>query len=221
MNTPPQTLTDLSKTFSEASHALRTPLSVLMLELGMIEDKRARKLEDDVAAMGEAVRKSFLLLKLYAGDVGTRTQIDLTDLVRQIALDHQAAAQSKNIDLVFGQVSVCDASVYVDAVQESINCLIENAIAHSPAGSRVEVGVGPGKTVTVEDSGPGFADDTNICRLEAFAKPAPDGIGVGVGLPIAAATARLHGGALKLSRSDMGGARVTLEFEPEPQGPTK
>ena len=180
---------------------------------GSFLQSSASKVEDDVAAFGEAIRKSFFLLKLYAGDAGAWSEFDLADLTRQIVLDQQEATHSKNIEVVISEISAKPVWGYVDAVRESIQCLIENGISHSKAGLRVEVTVGPSASVIVEDDGLGISDDVSAAHFQAFTVPAPDGIGAGIGLPIAAATARLHNGSLEISRSVMGGARVALNLE--------
>ncbi len=61
------TLVELQRIFiARAAHELRTPLAIMLLELGKIGDDRARRLEADVASMSEAVSRLLTLARLKA-----------------------------------------------------------------------------------------------------------------------------------------------------------
>ncbi len=202
----------LAECYSRASHAIRTPLSIVMLELGFIEGERARRLEEDVAAIGEVVRKSFFLLKLYTNEPGDRAEFDLAELVSRVSEELRPACLAKDIDLVNNSVKTVMMTGYADAVQESARCLIQNAIAFTPESSQVIVSCNREAALFVEDSGFGFSDDLKGSEFMPFANPALDSIGVGSGLPIVQATAQLHGGAMRIERSELGGAKVILDL---------
>lgn len=87
--------------------------------------------------------------------------------------------------------------------------VVQNAIQHSPAGSRVVVAaevVGDGVALVVDDEGPGFADDG-----DPFV---PFGSGrrgtLGLGLPTARRVLEDHGGQIEVGARPGGGARVRL-----------
>ena len=95
--------------------------------------------------------------------------------------------------------------------------LIENALAHTPHGTRIEVAVHNlglnGIEVFVDDNGPGVpADQRNkifqrFYRLEASRTTA----GTGLGLALVAAIAKLHGASVEASDNGPG-LRVRLLF---------
>src|SRR6185312_11966485 len=70
-----------------------------------------------------------------------------------------------------------------------------------------------GRTIVVSDSGPGFAPDMLAHATERFATgDTARGHGIGLGLSIAAAQARVLGGALRVANRPEGGAEVTVEL---------
>ena len=108
-----------------------------------------------------------------------------------------------------------DARALVDrdrCVQIFIN-LLDNAIRHSPRGSRVRVRVDRQPRghaiVSVADSGPGFSREV----IEADGRPFAAGRdgNVGLGLAIARLLAVAHGGALTIGKGS-GGGMVSVTF---------
>ena len=204
---------ELNRLLSSASHALRTPLSVVMLELGFIPDERARKIEADIDALGGSIRRTFLLLKLHTNALDDRSEFELSSLVSELVdeLDDLRAAKAQ--DLI---VDVKRAPRIVgsrEAVRESIRGLIENALTYAPTSSRVRVSTQHPASLTIEDSGNGIEPEHIARASNPFGHQPTSGIAPGIGLALADATARYHGRQMRIDRSELGGARVTLDFE--------
>jgi len=53
---------------ARAAHELRTPLAIITLELGRIEDPRARQVEQDVRAMSATVDRLLTLARLESAE---------------------------------------------------------------------------------------------------------------------------------------------------------
>lgn len=100
------------------------------------------------------------------------------------------------------------------AVREAVRNLIENAVKHTPAGTSVLVRVGPNGSVTVEDSGKGFGKLNTTAIIEPFTKGNASSEGAGLGLAIVREAVDLHHGKMEIGRSELGGARVRVEFAP-------
>ena len=100
----------------------------------------------------------------------------------------------------------------------AVTQLIDNCIKHTPAGTKVRLGLditAQEVVITVDDSGPGMPDDTLPHLFEHFYRSdaARTRTGsVGLGLTIAAAIARAHGGEIAAARSPMGGLRIALRL---------
>ena len=92
--------------------------------------------------------------------------------------------------------------------------LLDNALVHAPAGSRVEIHAARrdgGVAIAVDDAGPGIPDADRERVFDRFARlPWAKAPGHGLGLSLARAIAELHGGTLRAARSPLGGARFEL-----------
>jgi hypothetical protein len=98
--------------------------------------------------------------------------------------------------------------------------LLDNALVHAPAGSRVEIHSARrdgGVAIVVDDAGPGIAEVDRQRIFDRFTRiDGESSTGHGLGLALAHAIAELHGGQLRVARSPLGGARFELWL---PDGP--
>ena len=109
-----------------------------------------------------------------------------------------------------------------DELHRMIVNLLENAVRHTPGGSRIELGLvrnGSEATLEVSDDGPGLPEGMEQQVFERFVRGAgpvdrhaSKGEGTGLGLSIVRAVADAHGGEVTAGPSEAGGARfrVTL-----------
>lgn len=98
-------------------------------------------------------------------------------------------------------------SMDVDALQQLLTNVLQNAVQATPSGEavRVEVGVEDGSLVyQVRDRGPGVPSGLEQRIFEPFVTTRTRG--VGLGLAVAQRIARLHGGAITVSTHSRGGA---------------
>jgi signal transduction histidine kinase len=202
-------LDEMKNTFLEAvSHDLRTPLtsilgSAVTLEHSGLDIPRedAMDLLHRIAANARKLERLLSDLldldRLQRGIVSPqRRRVDVTEIVRQAA---------RESDLLSGREVELDADevvVNVDPakVERIVENLMANAARHTPPGSpmwiRVQAQDG-GVLVTVDDAGPGVADELKQAVFEPFRRadlarsPSP---GVGIGLSLVARFAELHGG---------------------------
>ena len=71
--------------------------------------------------------------------------------------------------------------------------------------------------VEVDDTGHGIMPE-NVGKLfEPFFTTKPPGQGTGLGLAIVRRIMEIHGGSIRLSNRNQGGARATLQFNTEPK----
>jgi len=98
--------------------------------------------------------------------------------------------------------------------------LVRNAVqairgARGGKGGRVRVSAvaeGPGAVITIDDDGPGIPDDMLARVFEPYFTTKPDG--TGLGLAIVKKIVVEHGGAIDVTKSDLGGARFSLHLPP-------
>jgi signal transduction histidine kinase len=195
-----------------AAHELRTPLAIIMLELGRSSDPNIRRLEDDVRTMSVSVDRLLALARLQGTETLEVADLDV-GLVASEVVDRLQnwAAQSQHRLLL----RVCEPTEYsgdASAIREALRNLVENAVRHTPAGTEVQVTAGPAGLITVEDGGPGLASETSRELLQPFKKGRASGEGAGLGLAIVRQAVDLHRGNLEIGRSSLGGAKFTLTF---------
>jgi two-component system, OmpR family, sensor kinase len=212
---------------ADASHELRSPLTVLRTELELADQpgRSQAELADSVHhAAAEANRIARLaedLLFLARTDQGGPTVHPTRQPLQPVLADAVAAAAGRaaanqvrvDLDVEGGLAAPVDA----DRVRQAVDNLLDNALRVAPAGSTIQVHAGrrDGRVVVeVADVGPGFPAAFLPHAFERFrradtARTRSDG-GSGLGLAIVAAIARGHGGTAEAANRPGGGAAVRL-----------
>jgi signal transduction histidine kinase len=100
----------------------------------------------------------------------------------------------------------------------ALDQLIDNAIRHAPASTRIDVTASrtDGRiALAVEDDGPGVPDENLPHLVERFFRgdeARGRGAGPGLGLTAVAAIVDLHHGTIAADRGPMGGLRVRIDL---------
>jgi two-component system osmolarity sensor histidine kinase EnvZ len=197
------------------SHDLRTPLTRIKLALAMLpKDADHEAIAADIAEMEHMVNEYLS----FARGEGLEDAIpaDLAALLEEAMQDSLRARKGRERDLVLAGRDSVTVSVRRKALKRCLINLIDNALKH---GQKVEVrlrAMGRGAEISVDDDGPGIADDR---REEAFrpfhrldeGRNLQAG-GVGLGMAVARDIARAHGGDVVLERSALGGLRAVIRL---------
>ena len=107
--------------------------------------------------------------------------------------------------------------------REHLNRLIQNCLSnivrHTPADAPVNISlrtIGKRAELIIEDGGPGLPDSAYGTEIKAMNRFDPSRSrksgGSGLGLSIIAAIVQEHKGALKLSKSKLGGLSISIEI---------
>lgn len=221
---------------SNASHQLKTPLSIMRGELDVLRQKNRSPEEvqeflesasSEIDHLSKLVQELLLLARVEAG----KESIPFTDLqMDELVLDSvrrlQKFADKQKVQLRFNLEEEDSgseiASGRVRGDEHLLRCLIENlienAIKYSPEGKIVEIRVRShtqSVEVWVRDEGPGISDAQKEKVFERFnrGEMANKGIeGVGLGLAIANKIAELHGGKLSLDSEVGKGSLFRAQF---------
>ncbi len=212
----------------DASHELRTPISILRgeLELALARPDDVgevtaslRSALDETVRLGRLAEDLLALARVRSGELRLRLEsVDLRSEAERVArsLDGEGAS----IEVAGSGLAWADP----DRVDQVLVNLLVNARRH--ATSRVEVlvhVVGDTCQLIVADDGPGFPGSMLPVTFERFVRADPargrDTGGTGLGLAIVAALVRAQGGRIEADNdTTMGGAQVRITFPGAPSG---
>jgi signal transduction histidine kinase/CheY-like chemotaxis protein len=216
-----------SSFLANMSHELRTPLNGVVALSDLLakrqsceEDRNMAELVVASAKLLEQVLTDILdVSKIEAGQMTLSAEpFDLESLVGRIAQLHSAAAQSKGVALLW-TVSPAAAGRYVGdemRITQVLSNLLSNGVKFTAHGHvRLTADAGPeGLTLTVEDTGIGFAPDMADRLFKRFeqadASVTRQFGGTGLGLAICASLCELMGGSIRAHSVPGQGARFTV-----------
>ncbi|WP_369343114.1 sensor histidine kinase [Bifidobacterium fermentum] len=196
---PMQEAMRLQRNFvADASHELKTPLAVIGARTELLDHRSQRgkalepvieDLKDDVTRMDSVINDLLLAAQ-------SATKLEPTDLVSatQNAINSVALLAGKE-DVTIYQVVSASSTAPITVVggqigiERCIVAVLDNAIAHSPSGSTIEVTIGSDNTfasVTVRDHGSGISSDPErLFTRFSRADSGSDHQGYGLGLALA------------------------------------
>lgn len=210
---------------AKASHELRTPLFSLggFVELLQDEDLDPETREEFLKTMREQVDRltklATDLLDLSRLDAGAlelqAKDVDLGDVARSVIQEFgPVAGQHKTrIDLAIPVDQDIEAYCDAERVAQIVRILLDNAITHTPTGTRVTVSADTANgaaLLSVADNGPGITDRDLDQIFERF-HSADSSSGTGLGLAIAQELAEHMDGSLDVS-SASGRTTFTLQL---------
>lgn len=210
---------------ADAAHQLRTPLAGLQTQLDLASSEGAfNNNTERLQLIDEATTRLGHLLSQLLAYARAETKNGTKDKPEPVALDKLVensasifldGALEKNIDLGF-DISPASTAGFAWMLQEALSNLIDNAIRYTPAGGIITVSCGEdhGQAfLAVDDSGPGIPDEHLKHVFERFFRiPGSPGNGCGLGLAIVSEIAQLHNANIALSRSELGGLCVRIQF---------
>ncbi len=212
---------------ADVGHDLRTPITAMtgQLEVGLRSERTPEEYQrilesclEEARHMGSISDALVMLARLEAREL--RPECVDTDLATLASDAVARAREHAGATQILLDAPECGSSVSADPgmVQLVLNQLLDNAVAHTPAGTRVTVTVERNKThalVAVEDDGPGIpAEDLELLFERFYRQDASRtrSTGAGLGLTIATAIAEAHGGSIHAKQGQRGGLRVELHL---------
>ena len=207
-------VTEAQATFAGSiAHELRTPLSLLALELEGVPGEAAERARAEVQAMARSVDQLLRIARLEALRFGPDDRVDLRVVAAEVVGRLAPLAIEAGRDLAFVDDGGVTIAGNADAVFGALRNLVENALRISPTGGTVTVRVGPGPTVAVEDEGPGLPASGGASLFGRFVQGDRAGQGTaGLGLAIVAKAMEIHHGTVEATDRPEGGACFRLHF---------
>lgn len=219
---------DREKRFiSDASHELRTPISVIAAQSeyalspgASVEEKDAalKVIRERSERAGRMLNQMLLLSRMDSRRLPLhRERLSLSDLTEGTACELRDLAAARDMELS------CDIAPGIEfdgdelLLTRMLTNLIQNAIQYGNPGGHIGVTLtrrGDRAVLTVRDDGPGIPEADQPKIWERFYQVHKDGEseGSGLGLPIVRWIAEAHGGSIQLESAQGRGSTFTVEL---------
>lgn len=203
-------LADERELIADLSHRLRTPITALRLDTGLLNDPEEReRMDAHVGGLVAAVDTVIEAARSHRRRAPVRC--DAAQIVRDRAKFWSVLAASQDRPFTV-QISDSAALVATGATElgAGLDVIVDNIFKHTEAGTALSLSVAADRRsvkVTVADAGPGMPD-------AGLARRGRSGTGsTGIGMDVARRTAEHAGGSLELGTGlDGRGLSVTLNL---------
>ena len=226
--------TSQDRFIANASHQLRTPLTILKGELELmrkgpheIAEVQAglESVTGEINRLIQLVQDLLLLARIEGGrDTIEFKPVRLDEILMRVVARLQKLALLKRVQItthLHADSAGAELDVEVQGDDELLDSMlenfVENAIKYSPSDTAVDLSLRSAAAqieLSVADSGPGIPLELRPKMFERFTRVQPSNIvpGSGLGLAIAAEIARLHGVKIDLRDHVPRGTVVILAF---------
>lgn len=212
------------------SHDLRTPLTaiagnadVLLSDAAVLTEGQRAKLAADIRSdatwLTSTVENLLAITKLENGGMSLNATVELMDDIIEEALRHVDPAVSEHALVVEPSPDVALVSVDARLMVQVVVNLVNNAVAHTPAGSRIAIRTwveGARVRCSVADDGPGIPEADRARIFESFYTVnhglADGRRSVGLGLSLCSSIMAAHGGAIGVSAVEPHGCCFELDL---------
>lgn len=198
----------------EFAHELRTPLASIALQAsnaaalpdGAERSRALEQLRTDALRAGEVLAHLLTLARASRTDLDEAAQpVDLAALARQLVTDFAPVADESGHALALAADVPLTVVGHAVLLEIALRNLIENALAHTPAGTVVEVRVdADARVLEVRDEPPAEpAQEKRATKL---------GLGLGLGQRVVEKIAAVHGAGFRQVDAEGGGRSYRIEF---------
>jgi signal transduction histidine kinase len=204
---------------ADASHELKTPLTVLRASIEAVLDSPTLG-DNDRSAVGGLLEQTRRLTNITAGllllaraDAGRLkldfTEHDLAPLTEACAEDARIVAEQQGVQLECALPASAPASVDAVRFSQIVSNLLDNAVKYNQRDGKVRVTLGKTEgawRLSIANTGPGIRPEDRARLFERFfrAEHSSEESGQGLGLGLARELARAHGGDVSFVRSENG-----------------
>jgi signal transduction histidine kinase len=207
----------------DASHELRTPITIIRGHLEVMGDDPAERADvvrlctDELDRMSRIVTDLLVLATAERPDFVRPERVEVAELTEEV--DAKVRALAKRC---WRLETIAEGRVWLDPqrITQAVVQLAQNAVQHSADGDVIRLGSAMSGGLVkfwVADSGPGVAPQDAERIFQRFARGAANKApehraGAGLGLAIVSAIAEAHGGSVSLVSEPGQGATFAVEL---------
>src|SRR6185312_10834496 len=214
----------------DISHELRSPLARMSVALELARKRAAPeaksaldRIEHEAETLNEMIGHLLRLTRLESGTDGFQmSEVDLAQLVREVADDADFEARSRNRSVHVTALEECSTKGTEELLRSAVENVVRNAVRYTSEGTEVEVslrvrnGNENRAVISVRDHGQGVPEDAMEKIFHPFyrtedARDRESG-GSGLGLAITSRAVRLHGGTVRAANAVNGGLEITINL---------
>jgi two-component system sensor histidine kinase CpxA len=213
----------------DISHELRSPLTRLVLALGLARQSDVPnpaaldRIEKETERLNEMIERLLTLSRLEsATEAPSKTTVSLTELVETVIADVEIEAKMRNCQVSYSAPRDYTLAANFELLRSALENVVRNAIRYTEEGTTVEVSAERTQStspmeviIRVRDHGPGVPEAElqklfrPFYRLDAAREHTG---GVGLGLTIAERAVKLHGGSIRATNAASGGLVLELRL---------
>jgi signal transduction histidine kinase len=215
--------------FSDASHELRSPLTILKteVEIALRKDNPPEALRAalrtagaEADRLGNLAEDLLLIARSHSGAMELdRRSAPASEVMRRVERRFRVRARESGRALAVADGEELMLDVDVARVELALSNLVENALRHGDGAIDLVVRTDGGRAeLHVLDDGPGVPTEFIPHAFERFtrAQTGRTGSGTGLGLAIVQLIARAHGGRAAIDNRPTGGTDAWLELPAMP-----
>ena len=209
-----------TKFVQNAAHDLKTPLSIAITAQGLIKTSRTKKdrkkfsvlVERNLNRLRDSIENMLELYKIEAGRKYLKEPMQLSDIIRAVAVEQEPIAKQKKLGLKINVRPMPTLFGDAAALRIVVENLLENAIKYTEKGT-ITVTAATDKdrvSVSVEDTGKGIPLKDQEHIFERFYKADLYSPGAGIGLAITKHIIEAHGGKISFKSTPDKGSVFTF-----------
>lgn len=214
--------------FTDASHDLRTPLTILKgeIDLALQKNQTSKEYKNVLQSSKEEVARLIDLVEnmlFFArddkrGQSIQKESLDITDVIAERVSKFQKLAKQKKQHLLFiPPKEMIAIHANKQLVQRLLTSLLDNAIKYTPDNGEISITLFEEKhfaIIVIHDTGIGIADKQQDKVFHRFfrSESARTQKGYGLGLSIAKQIVDFHGGKISLHSQEGKGTEITMSF---------
>lgn len=198
-------------------HDLKTPLAALRVRIESVPDDAQRaRMADSIEDITRTLDDILSLARVGRVSGDEMEAVDLTALADGVVEEFEDLGEPVSMAVSDGPTGRIVARVQVTWLKRALRNLVSNAVRYGESARVSVLSQGSEILLTVEDEGPGIAEDRIADMLEPFTRGEASRNritgGAGLGLTLARAIAEAHGGSLTLANRAEGGLRAEIRL---------